>query len=124
MSASPPKRIVIVGGGASGALMAAHLLRGDPTSLRVTIVEARAELGRGLAYATGNPSHLLNVRAANMSAFADDPDHFVRWLSRQADGIARLAAIPGSALCRAVSMGDISKASFSSMCPGRKRLAR
>ncbi len=86
MSASPPKRIVIVGGGASGALMAAHLLRGDPTSLRVTIVEARAELGRGLAYATGNPSHLLNVRAANMSAFADDPDHFVRWLSRQADG--------------------------------------
>jgi uncharacterized NAD(P)/FAD-binding protein YdhS len=82
----PLERIVIVGGGASGALMAAHLLRRKPSNLRVTIVETRAQLGRGLAYATGNPSHLLNVRAANMSAFADDPGHFARWLSRQADG--------------------------------------
>jgi uncharacterized NAD(P)/FAD-binding protein YdhS len=85
MSRFPLERIVIVGGGASGALMAAHLLRGDPKNLSVTIVEPRAELGRGLAYATGNPSHLLNVRAANMSAFADDPGHFARWLSRQAE---------------------------------------
>ena len=77
---------MIVGGGASGALMAAHLLRRDPPNLGVTIVEKRALLGRGLAYATGNPSHLLNVRAANMSAFADDPGHFARWLSRQEDG--------------------------------------
>ena len=45
-------------------------------------------VGRGLAYATGNPSHLLNVRAANMSAFADDPDHFARWLADQADARA------------------------------------
>jgi len=80
-----PQRIVIIGGGASGALMAAHLLRGDRHDLQVTIVETRAQLGRGLAYATGNPSHLLNVRAANMSAFADDPAHFARWLSTQAD---------------------------------------
>jgi uncharacterized NAD(P)/FAD-binding protein YdhS len=84
----PLLRIVIIGGGASGALMAAHLLRGDPPGLEVTIIETRAELGRGLAYATGNPSHLLNVRAANMSAFADDPGHFARWLSVQTDAPA------------------------------------
>jgi uncharacterized NAD(P)/FAD-binding protein YdhS len=77
--------IVIVGGGASGALMAAHLLRGDPPGVTVTIVEPRAQLGRGLAYATGNPSHLLNVRAANMSAFPDDPSHFARWLAGRPD---------------------------------------
>lgn len=85
MDQTGPSRIVIVGGGASGALMAAHLLRSRPNNLAVTIVETRAELGRGLAYSTGNPSHLLNVRAANMSAFADEPDHFARWLSTQRD---------------------------------------
>jgi uncharacterized NAD(P)/FAD-binding protein YdhS len=88
MSEFSPSRIAIVGGGASGALMAAHLLRGRPKNLAVTIVETRAELGRGLAYATDNPSHLLNVRAANMSAFADDPGHFARWLSTQRDAPA------------------------------------
>jgi hypothetical protein len=86
MSRTPVRRIVIIGGGASGALMAAHLLRGEPQGIEVTIVETRAELGRGLAYSTGNPSHLLNVRAANMSAFADDPGHFARWLSARTDG--------------------------------------
>ena len=94
MAGFPLERIVIVGGGASGALMAAHLLRRKPSNLGVTIVEKRAQLGRGLAYATGNPNHLLNVRAANMSAFADDPGHFARWLSRQADG-PRMEGDPG-----------------------------
>ena len=78
-------RFVIVGAGASGALMAAHLLRRNSGGVSVTIVEKRADLGRGLAYATGNPNHLLNVRAANMSAFADDPDHFWRWLAAQGE---------------------------------------
>ena len=85
MPKSMRQRIVIVGAGASGALMAAHLMRGGRANLDVTLVESRAEIGRGLAYATKNPGHLLNVRAANMSAFADDPSHFARWLSTQAD---------------------------------------
>jgi uncharacterized NAD(P)/FAD-binding protein YdhS len=71
--------IAVVGGGASGALMTAHLLR-LTDDVPLTLVEPRAQLGRGLAYATQNESHLLNVRASNMSAFADDPDHFWRWL--------------------------------------------
>jgi uncharacterized NAD(P)/FAD-binding protein YdhS len=101
MSKFDSQRIVIVGGGASGALMAAHLLRERSANPSVTIVEARAELGRGLAYSTGNPSHLLNVRAANMSAFADDPNHFTRWLSRQPDA----PAAPEDAEFRFVSRG-------------------
>lgn len=85
MAAPSRLRIAIIGGGASGALMAAHLLRRDPRGIAVTIVERRADLGRGLAYATDNPGHLLNVRAANMSGFADDPDHFWRWLVAQGE---------------------------------------
>jgi uncharacterized NAD(P)/FAD-binding protein YdhS len=33
-----------------------------------------------VAYGTREVDHLLNVRAANMSAFPDDADHFLRWL--------------------------------------------
>ena len=76
--------IAIVGGGASGALMTAHLLRFAGDAIRLTLIEPRAQIGRGLAYATENESHRLNVRASSMSAFPDDPDHFWRWL--RADG--------------------------------------
>lgn len=73
-------RVIIIGGGASGVLLAAHLLRSPRGSAHVTLVEQRAELGAGVAYSTNDRNHLLNVRAANMSAFADDDEHFVRWL--------------------------------------------
>src|ERR1700760_3780532 len=72
--------IAIVGGGATGALMTAHLLRCAGDAVRVTLIEPRERVGRGLAYATENESHRLNVRASNMSVFPDDPDHFWRWL--------------------------------------------
>jgi uncharacterized NAD(P)/FAD-binding protein YdhS len=82
-SSSPRLRIAVVGAGASGALLAAHLLRGGANNLEVILIEPREEIGRGLAYSTGNPRHLLNVRTENMSGFADDPDHFWRWLLAQ-----------------------------------------
>src|SRR4051812_14332551 len=84
------KRVLIVGGGASGVLLASHLLR-DSATTRVAVVERRPELGAGVAYGTAHPSHLLNVRAANMSAFPDRPDHFCRWLV--ASGAARDPAL-------------------------------
>ena len=80
--------VVIVGGGASGALLACHLLRDPTCDLRVTLIEKRSEVGRGVAYFTGSPDHLLNVRACNMSAFPDQPDHFWRWLSARERGSA------------------------------------
>ncbi|WP_062228056.1 FAD/NAD(P)-binding protein [Aureimonas frigidaquae] len=75
--------ILIVGGGASGAILAAHLLRFGDARLRVTILERRSVVGAGIAYSTDEPDHLLNTRASGMSAWPDDPDHFWRWL--QAD---------------------------------------
>lgn len=37
-------------------------------------------MGRGVAYSTTEPAHLLNVPSAKMSAWPDQPDHFARWL--------------------------------------------
>ena len=73
LSAESGKHIIIVGGGASGVLLACHLLRDDDEAIRVTLIEKRPTIGRGMAYSTAQPGHLLNVRATNMSAFADDP---------------------------------------------------
>ena len=43
------------------------------------LVEERARLGRGVAYSTTSDAHLLNVPAAGMSAFPDEPGHFLQW---------------------------------------------
>src|ERR1700689_3227283 len=65
--------IGIIGGGLSGALVAIQLLRKATAPLRVVLIEPRAEVGRGIAYSTSSPSHLLNVRAGNMSIFPEEP---------------------------------------------------
>lgn len=80
-----PGHVLIIGGGASGVLMAAHLLSGGDR-LRVTIVETANLLGCGLAYSTRDPDHLLNTRVHNMSAFPDDPHHFLHWLQTRPEG--------------------------------------
>ena len=72
--------IVIVGGGASGVLLAAHLLHDVDADIRVTLIEKRPAFGQGLAYSTTLHDHILNVSAFGMSAFAGDPEHFWRWL--------------------------------------------
>jgi uncharacterized NAD(P)/FAD-binding protein YdhS len=81
MNRSAARHAIIIGGGASGVLLAHQLLRNPASDFRVTVIEKRPDIGRGLAYHTGNPEHVLNVRAANMSALPDDPEHFWRWLS-------------------------------------------
>ncbi|WP_240664562.1 FAD/NAD(P)-binding protein [Paenirhodobacter ferrireducens] len=78
--------VLVIGGGASGVLFAANLLRHD-TDLRVTVIEGRHLLGCGIAYSTTDPDHLLNTRVHHMSAFPDDPDHFLRWLQTEVDGV-------------------------------------
>ncbi|MBV8400342.1 MAG: FAD/NAD(P)-binding protein [Acetobacteraceae bacterium] len=75
--------IAVIGAGFSGSLLSVHLLRRCPASVRVILIERNAQFGRGQAYSTGNPTHLLNVPAGRMSAFHDQPMHFVHWLRSQ-----------------------------------------
>ena len=79
--------IAVVGSGFSGLLVALQLLR-RTTTTRIFLIEKAAEFGRGLAYGSADPGHLLNVRASNMSAFPEEPGHFLEWL--------RLCAPPGT----------------------------
>ena len=75
-----PRNIAIIGAGFTGSLTALHLLKHAQPGDGIYLIERNAQFGRGLAYSTGNPNHLLNVRAGNMSAYPDAPDHFVQWL--------------------------------------------
>lgn len=90
--------VLILGGGASGVLLAAHLLARGPC--RVTLADPAPQPGRGVAYATGEPEHLLNTRVRSMSAWEDDPGHFARWLDGAAgpnDFVPRM--VYGDYLC-------------------------
>ena len=57
-------------------MMAVELVRLGRTD--VVLIEKRVRAAAGMAYSTEEGSHFLNVRADNMSAFADAPDHFAR----------------------------------------------
>src|SRR4051812_13762652 len=74
--------VAVVGGGASGALTAIHLMASRAHDLRVSVHEASGELGKGLAYGTADRRHLLNVRSRHMSAFPDIPSDLVEWARR------------------------------------------
>lgn len=85
--------IAIIGGGFSGSLVAAHLLKTATRSLTIKLIEASHDVGKGVAYSTQTLGHLLNVSAGNMSAFPDDPGHLLRWLSYNRNELAGL--LPG-----------------------------
>ncbi len=81
---SSPLQIAIIGGGASGTLLAAQLLRRAARPLRVVLLERMSEPGGGVAYGTSFGGHLLNVPAGRMSAFSDQPTHFLEWAGARA----------------------------------------
>ena len=79
------KNIVIIGGGFSGTITAVNIARLSPVPLQITVIDDSPVDCRGVAYSTRNGSHLLNVVARNMSALADQPNHFVDWLATRCD---------------------------------------
>jgi uncharacterized NAD(P)/FAD-binding protein YdhS len=76
------KHVAVVGAGASGTLQALHLQR---AGARPVLVERGPRPGRGVAYGTPRPEHLLNVPARRMGAYADKTDHFARWWADRTD---------------------------------------
>lgn len=76
------ERVAIIGAGFSGASLAAQLMKRGKRAPDVVLIDRARRFGPGLAYGAEDSAHLLNVRASNMGAFADQSDHFVRWLAR------------------------------------------
>jgi uncharacterized NAD(P)/FAD-binding protein YdhS len=72
--------ILVIGGGLSGAMLAAQLLR-LPGKRQLLVIEPRAELGRGEAYSAIELGHTLNGNAARMSVDPDNADDLTQWLT-------------------------------------------
>ncbi len=87
-------QVVIVGGGFSGATAAVQLVRRSTEPVKVTIIEPRAEVGRGLAYSADDPDHRLNATVDRHTVDPDDPQALARWIAESAllerDPAARL----------------------------------
>jgi uncharacterized NAD(P)/FAD-binding protein YdhS len=77
--------IAIIGGGFSGAILALNLLAEGGAGDQLILIEKRAEIGRGQAYSTNEPTHLLNIPASGMSPFTRQPDAFVEFLAEHRD---------------------------------------
>ena len=110
-------RIAVIGGGAAGAAVVAEFLRRGDAACELVWLTGRSAPGRGIAYATDNAMHLLNVRAANMGLFADDAGALLRFLQARCT-----PALPGDFLPRA-AFGDYVEATLAQlMTNGRVRL--
>src|SRR3954465_1092339 len=72
--------VAIVGGGFSGTILAAQLARRGISSV---LIDGSKRAGKGVAYSTTEPVHLLNVRAEGMSAWAGEPSHFAERFAQE-----------------------------------------
>ena len=75
---------MIVGGGFSGTVLAANLLRRSPAGpTRLVLIERSGTVGRGAAYAERGFPYLLNVPASRMSANSAAPKEFLEFAQRR-----------------------------------------
>jgi uncharacterized NAD(P)/FAD-binding protein YdhS len=82
-------------------------------------------MGRGVAYSTTEPAHLLNVPAEGMSAWAGEPDHFAKRFEAEggdSGGFAQrrlFGRYLGEILDRAVSSGNVEVAEATAISANR-----
>ncbi len=76
-------KIAIVGAGFSGSTLAIELVQkiAQDTSFSLILLNDQGQPGTGIAYGQARPEHLLNVRAADMGACADNKADFAEALA-------------------------------------------
>ena len=77
------KHIVIVGGGYTGTCAAIQLSRQAKRPMRISVIEQRDAVGRGLAYSSPDPEHRLNAPDMVHFVAPEDPDILRRWFDEQ-----------------------------------------
>jgi uncharacterized NAD(P)/FAD-binding protein YdhS len=66
-------------------MSAVNIARLSEHPVHIVVVNDGPSVGRGVAYGLRRPEYLLNVAARNMSAFPDEPDHFLQWLRTRSE---------------------------------------
>ncbi|MBE9463861.1 FAD/NAD(P)-binding protein [Dyadobacter subterraneus] len=77
--------ITIIGGGACGISLFIELflqlrIAGIHQDISISIIEENEQVGKGLAFGTRQPGHILNTQAQLMGIHHAEPTHFSDWL--------------------------------------------
>lgn len=73
----------IIGGGFAGTMVAVQIILKLNKACSIIIINEQDTLNKGIAYSTYSKKHLLNVITAKMSAFPENPNHFLNWIMRR-----------------------------------------
>jgi uncharacterized NAD(P)/FAD-binding protein YdhS len=74
------KKIGIIGGGFTGTMTAVQIIEKSPIPCEILLICPSETLNKGVAYNPYSEKHLLNVITAKMSAYPDQPEHFLDWV--------------------------------------------
>lgn len=89
------RRVAIVGGGAAAVALLTELVDRASAPLHLDwYTGGAAHPGRGIAYGTTSPHHLLNVRAATMGMFSRRPRGFLDYAQRVDPQVAGTDFLP------------------------------
>ncbi|KFC20340.1 FAD/NAD(P)-binding protein [Chryseobacterium sp. FH1] len=77
------KKIGVVGGGFTGTMTAVQLIGKSSHPFEIIIINDKETLNKGTAYNPYSEKHLLNVTAGKMSAYPDNPQHFLNWVIKR-----------------------------------------
>ncbi|MDZ4712992.1 MAG: FAD/NAD(P)-binding protein [bacterium] len=80
MNLNSAPSIAVIGGGFCGSVTLIQLIKQATKPLNIILINCENPNGKGIAFSSYNSRHVLNVPAAKMSAFPDEPEHFINWV--------------------------------------------
>jgi uncharacterized NAD(P)/FAD-binding protein YdhS len=86
--------VVIAGGGFCGMMTLVNLARKADREIKIVLINKEYKIARGIAFKSYSDLHVLNVEARNMSAFPDQPDHFIQWCENHPEVKKKKSEIP------------------------------